>query len=330
MSAPDPTEDSRSGPFRGAPFSPAMAMLADLMNNHLDPGYAAAARRKAENPPRTSRVRPALTVVTLLVIGLILALAYQQTVAREPDNAAARAGLVNDIRQRSDTTDQLERDAERLRQQLAAEREAALSDTSTGEQAAEKLRQLESITGFGAVTGPGVVVVVGDGPPPEDPVTGEPTGDPDLARVQDRDLQTISNALWAAGAEAIAINGQRLTSTSTIRLAGEAVLVDLRPITSPYTIQAIGDSEAMDAAFADSAVARRFRAYVQTYDMTFTTKTDDELTLPAASAGEIRFASPPSSPTPTPSATRGSASTSPTPPDTSSPQPVPSGDGGGR
>ena len=48
----------------------------------------------------------------------------------------------------------------------------------------------------------------------------------------DRDLQVIVNGLWAAGAEAIAVNGQRLTACSAIRSAGEAILVDFRPLSA--------------------------------------------------------------------------------------------------
>ena len=55
----------------------------------------------------------------------------------------------------------------------------------------------------------------------------------DTGRVLDRDLQVMVNALWAAGAEAIAINGQRLTARSAIRYAGEAILLDFRPLVPP-------------------------------------------------------------------------------------------------
>jgi uncharacterized protein YlxW (UPF0749 family) len=149
------------------------------------------------------------------------------------------------------------------------------------------------------VRGPGLVVTVGDGPPPKDPVTGEPTGEPDLGRVQDRDLQELVNALWRAGAEGVAVDRQRLTPTSTIRLAGEAVLVDLRPVTSPYTIEAVGSPAGFDSRFVTSAVAKRFRTYIQRYGMRFELAHSDGLSLPAATSSPLNYARAPSlSPSP--------------------------------
>ncbi len=74
-------------------------------------------------------------------------------------------------------------------------------------------------------TPPGDQRRVGDGRPISDD-----------GRVRDVDVQTVVNGLWAAGAEGIAVNGQRLTSLSTIRHAGDAIVVDLRQLARPYTI----------------------------------------------------------------------------------------------
>ena len=69
-----------------------------------------------------------------------------------------------------------------------------------------------------------------------------------INRVTDGDLQIAVNGLWAAGAEAGSINGQRLSATSAIRTAGSAVLSsDFRPLSPPYEITALGDPEALQA-----------------------------------------------------------------------------------
>jgi uncharacterized protein YlxW (UPF0749 family) len=328
------------GPWRGAPPSPGLAMLAELMNNHLDAGYAAAAeRREVEQPPSAliRRFRTMAVALTLVVVGVILAIAYQQAIARAPDAAQAKAGLVDDIKRRSAASDSMQRQADDLREKLAKDREAALADSAAGQQTARQLEQLETITGLSSVTGPGLVVTIGDGPPPVDPVTGEPTGEVDLARVLDRDLQELVNALWRSGAEAITIDNQRLTPTSTIRLAGEAILVDLRPVTSPYEIKAIGDADRLNERFTGSSVARRFRGYIQRYEMTFEVKRDKDLSLPASAGAPLSYAhvlggaadrdetTPPASgtATPPPASTPPASTGTPT-------QSVPSPTGGGR
>ncbi len=117
-------------------------------------------------------------------------------------------------------------------------------------------------------------------------------GEEDLAgdgRVRDRDLQEVVNALWAAGAEAIAINGQRLSALTAIREAGEAVLVDYRPVTPPYVIRAVGDPDTVEPAFVGSATAAAFRTLGDLYGVGFAVRRRDRMTLPAAGT-RLRYA----------------------------------------
>jgi uncharacterized protein YlxW (UPF0749 family) len=110
--------------------------------------------------------------------------------------------------------------------------------------------------------------------------------------VLDRDLQAVANALWAAGAEAIAINGQRLGPLTSIRQAGEAVLVNFVPIRSPYRISAVGDPVGVETAFAASAAAARMRGYAQLYGLTFSYRRAGRLLLPALATEALRDARP--------------------------------------
>ena len=301
--APRPLPDA-TGFGRGAPPSPGLAMLADLMNNHLDPGYAAAAaRRRAGGPPSVARrFEAALTLVCVAAVGVILSVGYRQTVAAAPETARARQALQEDLARRQADTDRLQREADVLRARVASAQDAALADDSTGQQEARRLRDAEAVTGLASVRGPGVVVEVADGPPPTDPVTGRPTGGENLARVQDRDLQDVVNALWHAGAEAISVDGQRLTATSAIRSAGEAILVDFRPVDSPYRVVAAGDADHVYRAFLDSATARRFRGFVAQYEMRFSVDRAGTVTLPAGQPPNLEYARGPS---PSPAASRG-------------------------
>lgn len=305
MTTPEPPPP----PWRPPVFGPGQAMLAELMNNHLDPGYVAAKEardRRGPLPPGRLRVRRSITALTLAVIGVVLATAFLQAVAHAPDAAKANAGLVSDVKNRSAQTDQLQKRAEQLREEVAREREAALASTEAGAQTATDLRDLEASVGVGPVSGPGIVVTAGDGPEPRDPVTGELTNAADPARLLDRDLQELVNALWESGAEAIAIDGQRLTPTSTIRLAGDAILVDLRPVSTPYQIQVVGDPLTMDDHFNGSEVADRFRAYKSRYAIVFSVASASRIALAAATAPVLRYARAPS-PSPAPPGSRSPA-----------------------
>ncbi|MER7008552.1 DUF881 domain-containing protein [Dactylosporangium sp. NPDC000555] len=264
-------------------------LLGELFRNPLDPGYAAAAARRGDAaPPRSGRW---LTAVAMLAIGFLLAVAYHQVVAAAPGTTKAREDLAADVRSRQHTADDLQRRAAELRAQVDQARDAL-----DGGDNASRLRDLAARTGTSKVTGDGVAVRVVDAPAQVDPVTGR-TAEENLGLVLDRDLQDIANGLWQSGAEAIAVNGQRLTATSTIRTAGGVILVDFRPVTSPYEVTAIGPPDIADT-FGRSVTAKRFKRFVDEYRMQFGVKKRTKLTLPAAAEPPLRYAR---SPSPSPS-----------------------------
>ena len=134
-----------------------------------------------------------------------------------------------------------------------------------------------------------------------------------------RDLQIVVNGLWASGAEAVSVNGQRLTSKAAIRFAGQAILVNYRPLTRPYVISAIGDPRSLAADFAASDGG----SYLQSLKTNFGVRAGiaevDRLTVPGESALTTRVARPvPSAPGATPGATSGSTATAATPDTTES------------
>ncbi|MDG4751739.1 DUF881 domain-containing protein [Micromonospora sp. WMMD718] len=320
------TTPSRDGDKERDPSTRVYApdFLTELFRNPLDPGYGdAAARRAAGSMSRLREVlgRP-VSLVVLALIGFLFAVAYRETVAEEPSRATARAGLVAEIKGREAETDRLTERAEQLREEVGRQRDAALSGSQ-----ASRLRTLEAGTGLARVRGDGVVVRLADAAADQDGVTG---GDAGPSRVLYSDLQKVANALWAAGAEAVAVNGQRLTATSTIRSAGEAILVDYRPVTGPYEVQAIGPRSMRDR-FDESRAAALMREVARTTGLSFGVKRVDDLTLPAAPQPRLRYAEPPASPGPSasarPSGSGGAGSSSP---GSSGPGGSSSPSGGGR
>ncbi|GAB3182837.1 uncharacterized protein YlxW (UPF0749 family) [Micromonospora palomenae] len=282
--------------------------LTELFRNPLDPGYADAAARRRESPApagwRGVSAR-AVSVVVIAVVGFLFAVAYRETMAEEPSRSQARAGLIAQIKQRESETDEMTARADRLREEVGRQRDAALS----GSQAA-RLRNLEAGTGLGRVRGDGVVVRLADAEPKDDDAV---SGDSDAGppRVIYTDLQKVANDLWASGAEAVAINGQRLTATSTIRSAGAAILVDFRPVTSPYEVTAIGPGSMRDK-FEESRAAYLMRRVAKETGLSFQVRDADDLTLPAAPEPRLRYAQPSVSPSPSPSGS-GDRSASPGP-----------------
>ena len=265
--------------------------LTELFRNPLDPGYADAAARRARDGEPTGvrkKLTGAASALTLAALGFLLVVAYQETVATEPDRSRAHDTLVEQVQNRRAETAELQRRGDQLRAEVATLRERELGA------AVAPLRDLEAAIGLAPVRGDGARITLTDGPTPIDPLTGERKTE---ARVKDTDLQLAANALWAGGAEAIAINGQRLTATSTIRQAGEAILVDFRPVTSPYEVVALGPED-LAGDFRDGYAGRFFRELVSRYGMSFDVGDVEDVTLGAATEPRLRVAVPSTPPAP--------------------------------
>jgi len=102
----------------------------------------------------------------------------------------------------------------------------------------------------------------------------------DLARIYDSDIQLLVNALWASGAESISINNRRLTSTSAIRSAGNAILVNYQPLLPPYKIAAIG-SRSIKEDINQNADFQDLQFVVKTYGLSFKMSEFKEITMSA-------------------------------------------------
>jgi uncharacterized protein YlxW (UPF0749 family) len=277
-----------------------MSLLVDMMTNTQDQAYAdAAARRRGKADARSapgpvtgrSLGRRGIAVLLLVALGLLTGTAAAQVKRREAGTSGVRAQLVADVHRRTAESDALAAQAVRLRRDVARARDAALSSGAAGRAAATRLRALELATGIGAVTGPGVVVDVDDAPgsAAADRARGGQLGQ---GRVLDRDLQDVVNGLWGAGAEAITINGLRLTAQTAIRSAGAAILVDYRPLSPPYTVRAIGDPAVLGPAFADGAAGRRLATYSSLYGLRFAVNRTESQTLAGAGSPDLRVAKP--------------------------------------
>ncbi|MBI4728438.1 MAG: DUF881 domain-containing protein [Acidobacteria bacterium] len=234
---------------------------------------------------RSSRTGRSATAAVALVLGFIVATAWTQEGRRHRTVEGRRAELAALVAARQSRLDGLERDFARLRVDLSA---LTSRSADAGLLALQgEVDRLRAAAGLVPVHGPAVVVELADSPLAR---RGDP-GSLDF-RIQDVDLQAVVNELWAAGAEAVAVGGERIISTTAIRSAGGAVLVNYRVLTSPYRVAAIGDESAIRRALEASATARRFRRWGQVYRLGF--RIDERsMTLPAFRGGlGFRYARP--------------------------------------
>ncbi|MBP8880890.1 MAG: DUF881 domain-containing protein [Dermatophilaceae bacterium] len=282
-----------------------MSLITELMEHPLEPSYdvAAAQRRELGLSPATRTGTPTVFLVAV-VVGVLFALAAVNLRAASSVVGQTRLRLIEQITNGQTTGDELKSKVTALEGQIAAAQQAALGPSGL----LERLAVLQVDTGARAVSGPGVVVTLDDAAAASgsnaDPRASEGFGS---GRVSAADLQIIVNGLWAAGAEAIAINGQRLTTRAAIRFAGQAILVDFRPLTRPYRITAVGEPGGLSSAFSGSPAGSYLKALGDNYGIPNAVKAEALVTCPAGTTTTMLYAQPgspvaatPPSATPTP------------------------------
>lgn len=247
----------------------AESLLDQVAEKALDDDYYAAHERPA------GQLAKVLTGVVAALFGLLLTVAGIQTRDDRQATAVERAALIENIRKTQELVDS--------RRAVVGQLDAEIADlqaNSTGEdQAGANLRV---VAGAVPVTGPGIVLRVTSSSDPDD-TRGE---------VTDTDVQLIVNGLWLAGAEAVAIDGHRLTSTSAIRSAGEAITVNFKSVTEPILILAIGDPDTLVQRWTRGPSGRYLDD--RTADgVTYTVRGSDEVQLPAAPASRLTVSATP-------------------------------------
>ncbi|SED12424.1 Uncharacterized conserved protein YlxW, UPF0749 family [Nocardioides exalbidus] len=279
-SRPDTRPDSRPA-ARDLPDHVTAPLLSLITARSLDEDYAHVARQRAAAglPPRTtSRGRPHwASLVAIGALGVMAAIVAAQTDREAAVNELSRAALVQQIEARRDEVRSLQHDVGELTRSNAA---AASNSTTVQGQLDDidnRVRRAELNTGFSVVHGPGVRITVDNRPGVD--VNGE---------IRDEDLAILVDGLFEAGAEAIAINDQRINALGGIRNTSRAIHVNGRPVNAPYVVSAIGDPKTLQARLLQTSEGQEWFALVNGLDFVYTPQNVDDIRLPAAPERGLR------------------------------------------
>ena len=211
--------------------------------------------------------------MVLALLGFLLVTAAQSASATKVAEQPRKERLISLIQERRSTMSDLDKAVRKLRGQLNDAQHKVTRQGNAAADAAKAQAVLAAQAGASGVTGRGLRVKVSDASSiPDD------TRDASAYRISDTDLQLLVNALWSAGAEAVAVNGNRVVATTSIRAAGETVVVNFRPLSPPYRLDAIG---ADARVFGQSDIAGRMRRWHTLFGLGFSTRQVDTLTVPA-------------------------------------------------
>lgn len=265
---------------RPLPDHVTLPLLTLITNQSLDADY----RTVAENTRGPARLgRRWTSGVVMVVFGVLVAVSFVSTTKAATVTESSRAALISQITEQRRELAQLQRAAGRYRVLNAGAEDDLAALTVRLDDLRAQQRRLALRAGYSAVRGPGIRIVV------QDPETTDPA-----ATVLDEDLAILADGLWSAGAEAVAVNGQRLTAVTAFRNVGPAIYVDLRPIQAPlsppYVFEAIGDPQSLQARFVDSSHGSEWTSRADSLGFDWTMSDVDELTLPAGRTTTLRHA----------------------------------------
>jgi uncharacterized protein YlxW (UPF0749 family) len=275
--------DQDTRPTSDPPPQAVMGLLNYITATSLDEDYAAASqRRSAEVAPR--RASPGkVGLVVLAIFGTLVATAALQTSRNAEESRRSRDSLIQQVNTRRERVTNQRALIADLNREVAALQDNNLDATTQGRAVRARLSELGVVTGAVPATGPGVRVVVDDAP-------GATSA---KEQVLDQDLQKLVNALWLVGAEAVAVNGQRVTSLTAIRQAGTAITVNFVSLRRPYTVNAIGNRNQMAARLLETDGGKMLLTLRSNVGLRFDIDTEDSMTLPGARQLNLRYARQP-------------------------------------
>jgi uncharacterized protein YlxW (UPF0749 family) len=269
------------GPGHQLPDRVLMPLLDRIRSEPLGQDYEVAAARRRAHPAAAAEPRSSIVGrgVTVLLVGVVGTVAITQTSQQATADESSRPALIDRIGTRRAALASIQRDIGDLRNEIRRAGARQRSLLGRLDDATAESRRLRVRTGYAAVRGPGLRILVDD--PPD-------AGTDDAVRAAD--LALLVNGLWTAGAEAVTVNGQRLTALTYIQNSGPVIHVNSQPLTAPYTVEAIGDPRTMPADLLESPTGARFADYARLLGFRFDRRTVTDLRLPAARLRDLRAA----------------------------------------
>lgn len=210
-----------------------------------------------------------------LVIGVILSMQFNMNSIIQHNESIRRTQVL------ADQVAQLKKEHDAVQPQIIKMREQ-LESLSAGPLAPQIIAEMELATIFSGITelsGSGVEVTLKDST-----VSPKHNDNPNLYIIHDEDILKVVNELKAAGAEAIAINGQRLVATSEIVCSGPVIRINKKPLVPPFVITALGSPETLEGALKMRGGVAEF---LQFFGIQISVERLEHITIPAYS-GSIK------------------------------------------
>lgn len=219
-------------------------------------------------------------VVPLVAAGAGLLFATSAQTSQGTDLRSAGASNLVDVVRAQDRAVRVRAEAvQQLQTEVDGLTARAAPGNNTLERLGNKATELAPIVGSQSVSGPGLSVTLNDAKRTAASLPKDFTAD-DIV-VHQQDVQSVVNAMWAGGAEAMMLQDQRVISTSAVRCVGNTLILQGRVYSPPYVIQAIGSPTEMRAELEQSESVTIYRQYAKLLGLGYDVKSMDKATFPA-------------------------------------------------
>jgi uncharacterized protein YlxW (UPF0749 family) len=241
------------------------------------------------SPGSREVLRTILLLAAGTILGLLLSLAWRSPSGGGIPGAAPESARIWPVIEQLEAEQrELKSRLVNVRGELAERQEAAAANTDRLETLRAELDRQKLLAGYTPVQGPGVLVTL------DDSDVQVPSGtDPNALIIHEYDLRDVVNLLWMAGSEAIAINDERLVSSSSIYCLGSTVMVNDTRLSPPFSIRAIGNPKVQQSHLRNPSYLKDLKEKKQLYGLRFDVKAAGTIRLPAYAGGFlIRHARP--------------------------------------
>lgn len=232
----------------------------------------------ADTATSRSRVWRVLVPVICLAAGVAFAVSARESGGTDL-RPASNGNLAGLVRHAESQVKQLDTTLAGLQAQVSAATKDAGRRDSAVAAAQARVTPMLAPAGLTAVHGPGIEVVLDDAPA-NTTIVGV---DPNQLVVHQSDLQAVVNALWAGGAEAMSVAGQRLIATSAVRCVGNTLLLNGEVYSPPFRVAAIGPYRTMQEALDASPGVKLFTQAASYYGLGYTVAQQQRVDVPAYS-----------------------------------------------
>jgi uncharacterized protein YlxW (UPF0749 family) len=243
----------------------AQGLLEQIADTALDDDYYVV---RAGDYSQSREFNTPLTALVLAAFALLVMMAAVQTRNDRPATERERNTLISDVAARKKVQSNREATADRLRKEVA-------DLSASADRFDPDYQNLRLESGDVAASGQGITIVASPR------LAGSADDNNTDGSISDDDLQILVNGLWYAGAEAIAINGQRIGSTTGIHFANDAINVNFTDIAPPYNVVAIGASDTLMQRFEDNPAGRYWARRQKDTGVQFGVTPSSDLSVPA-------------------------------------------------